>query len=365
MMLLRSLTVLLMAAACCPAATRIKEIATLEGVRDNQLTGYGLVVGLAGTGDSRQTVFTTQSLSSTLQRMGVAVPPTSLRIRNTAAVLITATLPPFAQPGSKIDITAAAIGDASNLQGGLLILTPLRGADGQTYAVAQGPVITGGFVAGRGGNSQTVNHPTVGRLPNGAIVERASPSVLSSTELRLQLNQSDFTTASRVAKAINNKYATEGGAQARAESSNTILVRVPPQFQQQTVEFVSEIESLTIEADRVARIVVNERTGTITIGKDVRIAPTSILHGVLSVEIQTAFTVSQPNPLSQGQTTVVPEIDVRAKEEKAKSIRLQEGASVDDLVRALLAVGSTPRDIIAILQNLQSSGALNAQLEVI
>jgi flagellar P-ring protein precursor FlgI len=370
-----NLLVLLMASLCmlpagaetAPAEnlTRLKELVTFEGMRDNQLLGYGLVVGLAGTGDRKQTVFSAQSLTNILARMGVTVPAAAIRVNNTAAVMVTATLPPFAQPGSRIDITAAAIGDSASLQGGLLLLTSLRGADGQVYAVAQGPIIINGFAAkgGGGGASATVNHPTVGRMPNGAIVERSSPSVAPGTQLRLQLRQADFSTAARVAAALNSKFANGDTRVARAENSALVSVDVPRQYT--PVEFIAELEKITVQADRLARVVVNERTGTIVIGKEVRISPVAILHGNLSVEIQTTYQVSQPPPLSQGQTQVVPQTAVAVKEEKARNLVLKQGATVEDLVKALGSIGSTPRDVIAILQNLQKAGALEAELEVI
>ena len=347
------------------AASRIKDLASIEGVRENQLIGYGLVVGLAGTGDRRQTVFSAQSLTNLLERMGVSVPPTAIRVNNVAAVMVTATLPPFAQPGTKLDVTAAAIGDASNLQGGLLLLTSLRGADGQVYAVAQGPVVTGGFVAGRGGTSQTVNHPTVGRVPNGALVERAAPSVVPTGQIRLQLKRSDFTTSARIAEAVNRKFAALARPLAQAENSAVIRVEIPPDWRANPAAFVAEIENLAVETDRQARVVVNERTGTIVMGKEVRILPVAILHGNLSVEIQTSYAVAQPAPLSQGTTQVVPQVGVGVKEEKTRNVVLQEGATVEDLVRALASIGATARDVIAILQSLQSAGALEAELEVL
>jgi flagellar P-ring protein precursor FlgI len=361
---MRILTVLLITAQLVPAATRLKDLASIEGVRDNQLVGYGLVVGLAGTGDRRQTVFSAQSLTNMLQRMGVSVSPTAIRVNNTAGVMVTATLPPYAQPGTKLDITAAAIGDAANLQGGLLVLTPLRGADGAVYAVAQGAVVTGGFAAKGGGSSQVVNHPTVGRVPSGAIVERAAPTPLPSRKVRLQLRQADFTTAARIAEVVNKNLATGTSVPAHAESSGVVTVEIPPTWSEKPIEFVSQLENLPVEADRAARIVVNERTGTILIGKDVHIAPVAIMHGNLSVEIQTSLLVSQPEPLSGGTTQVVPQTTVGVKEEKARSVVLKQGATVEELVRALSAIGSTPRDIIAILQNLRAAGALEAELEV-
>ena len=360
-----SLCLALATSLACPAATRLKDLVSLEGVRENQLIGYGLVVGLNGTGDKRQTVFSAQSLTNLLTRMGVTVSPTAILVRNMAAVLVTANLPPFGQPGAHLDVTVSAIGDASNLQGGVLILTPLKGVDGQVYAVAQGSVVTGGFVAGRGGNSQTVNHPTAGRIPNGAIVEHSPPSVAPGDLIHLQLRQADFTTAARVAAVVNSKFAEPAAPIAHAENSALVSIKTPPSYRARSVEFVAALEELEINADRPTRIVVNERTGTIVMGKDVRIAPVAVLHGALTVEIKTTMTVSQPEPLSQGQTTAVPNTNVTAKEEKARNVVLKEGATVEELVRALTAIGSTPRDIIAILQSLRAAGALDSDLEVI
>jgi len=344
------------------AAVRIKEIASLEGVRDNQLIGYGLVVGLNGTGDKRQTFFSAQTLANLLDRMGVQVPAQAMLVRNTAAVLVTANLPPFAQPGTRLDVHVAAVGDATNLQGGLLLLTPLKAANGEVFAVAQGPVLTAGFVArGGAGNSTTLNHPTAGRVPGGAIVERAPPSAVPADRLRLQLRHADFTTASRLAEAVNRRFA---GA-ARCENAALVEVAVPPEFAGRPIEFMAAVESLTLETDAVPKIVINERTGTIAAGRDIRIRPVAILHGALSIEIRTAFDVSQPPPLSAGQTTVTPDVQVNAREEQARHIQLRPEATVDDLARALTAIGATARDIIAILQNLKASGALDAEIEVI
>jgi flagellar P-ring protein FlgI len=357
----------LLALAVCPLSgatgtVRLKELITLEGVRDNQLMGYGLVVGLAGTGDSRQTVFSAQSLTNLLERMGLTVDPTTIQVKNTAAVMVTATLPPFSQPGSRIDVTIAAMGDARNLQGGVLLMTGLKAADGQVYAIAQGSMVLGGFTAGGGANSASVNHPTVSRIPDGAIVERGAPSVALGSQIRLQLTRADFTTASRVAEVLNKRF----GPVAHADNSALITVVLPPEYAQRATEFVSEMERLTIEPDNEAVIVVNERTGTIVMGKNVQIAPVAIMQGNLSVEIQTTFEVSQPNALSSGGTTqVVPQTNVSVKQQPARNIMLKEGATVEELVRALTAIGSTPRDIISILQNLKSAGALDADLRVI
>jgi len=361
---MRLVTLSLILAAVCPAA-RLKDLVAIEGVRENQLIGYGIVVGLAGKGDSQQTIFSAQSLTNTLQRMGLAVDPTTIRVKNTAAVMVTATLPAFAQPGMHIDITVSSVGDAANLQGGILVMTSLRGSDGQVYAVAQGPVVTGGFSAGRGGSSQTVNHPTVGRGPNAAMVERAAPSVAPKSVVRLQLRQSDFTTSSRIEEAVNKRFSDAAHPPAMAENAGLVSVTIPPEYIARPTEFLAELEKLQVDADGPARVIINERTGTIVLGKDVRVAPVAILHGNLSVEIQTTFKVSQPGPLAQGMTEVIPQTETAVKEEKARNVVLKQGATIEELVRALAAIGSTPRDIIAILQSLRSAGALDAELEVI
>lgn len=341
--------------------TRLKELISIEGVRDNQLIGYGLVVGLAGTGDRVQTVFSAQSLTNLLERMGLTVSPTAIQVKNTAAVMVTSTLPPFSQPGARIDATVAAIGDSPSLQGGVLLMTGLKGPDGQVYAVAQGPLVLGGLVAGGQGNSRSVNHPTVGRMPNGAIVERSAPSVAFGNQLRLQLQQADFATAARIASAVNTKFA----GTAHADNSALITVQVPESWQKLPTEFIAEIESLTIEPDSTARIVVNERTGTIIMGKQVHIAPVAIMQGNLTVEIQTTQEVSQPNALSSGTTKQVAQVNVGVTQDSAKNLVLKNGATVEELVQALTSIGSSPRDIISILQNLKTAGALEAELEVI
>jgi flagellar P-ring protein precursor FlgI len=355
---------LLHAAADPSRAARLKDLVAIEGVRDNQLVGYGLVVGLSGTGDRRQATFSAQSLTNLLERMGVSVSPAAIRVANTAAVLVTATLPPFAQPGMHLDITAAAIGDASNLQGGILVLTSLRGSDGQVYAIAQGPVMTGGFSSGKGGSAQTVNHPTVGRGVNAATVERGAPSVAPTSTIHLQVRQSDFTTTTRIVEAVNQKFKAEKPP-AHADNAGLVSVAVPAAYSTRVTEFISELENLPVEADRPARVVINERTGTIVLGKDVRVSPVAILHGNLSVEIQTVMQVAQPNPMTGGTTEVVPQTTVATKEEKARNVVLKQGATVEELVRGLASIGSTPRDVIAILQNLRAAGALEAEIEVI
>jgi len=345
--------------------TRLKELVSLEGVRDNQLIGYGLVVGLNGTGDHQQTLFSAQSLGNLLQQMGVSINPNLMQVKDTAAVMVTATLPPFAQPGMHVDVTAGAIGDAVNLQGGLLLMTSLKGVDGQVYAVAQGSVVTGGFVAGKSGNSATVNHPTVGRIPGGASVERLAPSVSPKTSIKLQLREPDFTTALRISTVINDKFGAKDKPIAHAENSALIDVAIPADFATRATEFIAGLEALQVVADRPARVVINERTGTIVMGKEVRVSPVAIMHGKLTVQIQTQEIVSQPNALAQGTTQVVPQVTVGAKEEKSRNLMLGRGATVEELVRALGEIGSTPRDVIAILQSLRAAGALEADVEVI
>jgi flagellar P-ring protein precursor FlgI len=341
---------------------RLKDLVTIEGVRANQLVGYGLVVGLNGTGDRQQTLFSAQSLTNLLQRMGVSVLPTLITVKNTAAVIVTATLPPYAQPGTTVDATAAAIGDASNLQGGLLVLTTLRGVNGQVYATVQGPVITGGFIAGRSSsNSQTVNHPTVGRIPNGASVERLAPSVPLGNVVKLQLKEADFTTAARISAAINHRFTST----AHADNSSLVTVNLPSSYASRPIEFVAELESLTVEPDQIAKVVINERTGTVILGNDVRIAPVAIMHGNLTVQIQTHLVPVPTGPFSSGPGSVVPEVSVGAKDEKSRSVLLKEGATVEELVKSLAAIGSTTRDVIAILESLRAAGALDAELEVI
>src|ERR1700722_13752842 len=348
-----------------PPAARLKELVSLEGVRDNQLIGYGIVVGLKGTGDRQQTLFTAQSLTNMLQQMGVTVNPTTILVKNTAAVMVTATLPAFAQSGMQIDATVAAMGDSASLQGGLLLMTSLRGIDGQVYSVAQGAVVTGGFIAGGAGNTQVVNHPTMGRIPNGAIVERPSPAIEPTKEVRLQLHDADFTTAARIAEVVNHHFTADTPAIAHAENSGLVSVAIPVGFSAHTTEFIAELEALTVQTDRPAKVVINERTGTIVMGKEVRVSPVAIMHGDLTVEIQTTYEVSQPGPFSNGSSQVTPQVSVGVKEEKARNVLLKEGATVEELVRALSSIGSTPRDIIAILQSLRAAGALESEIEVI
>jgi flagellar P-ring protein precursor FlgI len=359
---IRILSLVLFAASLAGASVRIKDLASIEGVRENQLLGYGLVVGLNGTGDRQQTVFSIQSLSNVLRRMGVNVDPIGLRINNIAAVMVTATLPPFATPGVKFDVTVSSIGDARSLQGGTLLLTALKAANGETYAAAQGPLSIGGFTAGRGGANVQVNHPTVGRVPQGALVEREAPSIRPDPNgFRLQLRQADFATASRMKDALLIEFPE---AQIQAESSGTLRIAMPESYVDEPVAFLARLGAVEIETDRPARVTLNERTGTVVIGSQVRIAPVAILHGSLTVQIVTDFIVSQPTGFSAGQTTVVPQSTVQVNEEAANQGMIPAGATVEELVQALTAIGSTPRDIIAIMQSIAAAGALEAELQV-
>ena len=341
----------------------IRDVATVEGVRDNSLIGYGLVVGLKGTGDRQQTYFTVQTLASILARMGVQIPTASVRVNNVAAVFVTASLPPFARPGMHVDILVSSSGDARSLEGGLLLLTPLYAADGQVYAAAQGPLVVGGYTAGTATNSRQMNHPTVGRVPGGALVERDSSLNLTGLDrLSLLLNDANFSTAEDVAAVINHEWSSPI---ATAVDSRRIEVKVSGSVPSFIPALLARIENLEVTVRRRAKVVVNERTGTVVLGKDVHLGAVSILHGNLSIEVTTELEVSQPNPLASGQTKVVPQTRVEASESSARNIELSEGASVEQLVTRLQAIGATARDIISILQAIKAAGALEAELEVI
>lgn len=340
----------------------VRDIASVEGVRENPVFGYGIVVGLRGTGDKQQTLFTTQTLSNVLARMGVQVPATSMIVKNVAAVFVTATLPPFATPGTRIDVTVSSAGDAKSLEGGLLLLTPLYAADGQVYAAAQGPLTLGGYSAGTSGNAKQVNHPTVGRVPGGALVERDSSLNLERMgAIALVLSEPDFTTAEVLAAAINRELR---GVSAHVRDSRRIEIERAKEADD-VPALLAHIENLRIEVRRRARVVVNERTGTVVMGREVRLGAVSILHGSFSIEVTTRFAVSQPESLSRGETKVVPETDVRAEAAEARRIELNEGASVEQLVDGLQRIGANSRDVIAILQAIKAAGALDADLEVI
>jgi flagellar P-ring protein FlgI len=345
------------------SASRVKDVASFEGVRDNQLNGIGLVVGLNGTGDRSQTFFTTQMLANMLERSGITLSPTQMRVKNIAVVTVTATLPPFARQGSRIDVTVSSIGDAQDIQGGVLIMTPLKAIDDQVYAAAQGQVVLGGFSAGTRGNKVQTNHPTVGRIPGGALVEKpALVELTGRSKLNLVLHNSDFTTAGRAARAINESV---GFPVASALDGRTVAVSVPEAYSTRIVEFMSIVENARMEIDNPARVVINEKTGTIILGKEVKISEVSVIHGSLSLQVGTMFNVSQPNPFSMGQTTQTPQVNVTAQEEKGKVATIHEGASVEEVVSSLNSIGASPRDIVAILQAIKAQGALQAELVVI
>lgn len=349
------------------AAERIKDIAAVVGVRGNALVGYGLVVGLDGSGDqTSQAPFTVQSLKSMLAQFGVVLPPgVNPQLKNVAAVAVHAELPPFAKPGQRLDVTVSSIGNAKSLRGGTLLLTPLKGADGEVYALAQGNVVVGGFgVSGNDGSRVTVNVPSAGRIPNGAIVERVAPSAAFTADDHLlwQLHSPDFTTALRVSQAIN---AAVGEPVATALDGASVRVRVPSDPGER-VAFVTTIENLTLEpGEAPARVVVNARTGTVVIGRHVRVTPAAITHGNLIVTITARPTVSQPPALSGGTTVVVPTEDIEVRQEKNRMFLFEPGVELGDIVRAINEVGAAPGDLVAILEALKQAGALRAELIVI
>jgi flagellar P-ring protein precursor FlgI len=340
---------------------RVKDIASIEGIRDNQLVGYGLVVGLAGTGDSQQTTFPIQTLAAMLLRMGVSVPASSIRAQNLAAVFVSATLPPFARPGTKLDITASSAGDARSLEGGLLLMTPLYGTDGKIYAQAQGPLVVGGYSVSVNGNSKQFNHPTVGRIPFGAMVERGIPlDITDRDRFSILLNDADFKSAAALADAINQEL---GRPAARAVDSRRVDLAV--KGGEDVPELLARVEAVEVLVFPRAKVIVNERTGTVVIGGTVVLQPVSILHGGLSVNVVTDFNVSQPGPYSGGTTQATPTTRVEAKDKPVSRIELKQGATVDDLVRSLQTIGASARDVISILQAMKSAGALEAEIEVL
>ncbi|OGT05864.1 MAG: flagellar biosynthesis protein FlgI [Gallionellales bacterium RBG_16_57_15] len=345
-------------------ADRIKDMASIQGVRDNQLIGYGIVVGLDGSGDqTTQTPFTVQSIISMLSQMGVNLPTgTSLQLKNVAAVMVTATLPPFSKPGQNIDVTASSIGNAKSLRGGTLLMTPMKGADGQVYAMAQGNVLVGGVGASSGGASVQVNHLSVGRVPGGATVERAVPTLLGQGEfIHLELNANDFTTATRIAEAINGQVAPD---LASALDGRVIQVRAPAGNER--VAFISKIENLEVNpAQGIAKVIINARTGSVVMNQAVALDACAVAHGNLTVVISTDSAVSQPGAFSQGQTVQTDKTSIDVKADKGGLVQLQKGVSLSEVVKALNSIGATPQDLLAILQAMKSSGALRAELEII
>jgi flagellar P-ring protein precursor FlgI len=342
---------------------RLKDVASIQGAAATPLIGYGLVVGLNKTGDRRQTIFPAQTLANMLERFGIAVAPGEMKIENIAAVLVTAQMGPYAQTGGRLDVTASSIGDARSLQGGTLMPTPLRGLDGQVMALAQGSLSLGGFGAGTGDNSVQVNHLTVGRVPGGALVQEARPwTPPSGGLLRLSLHEPDFVSAGRVARAINEEL---GASAARVVDAGAVAVIVPAEYESALPDLIARLEPLSVALDVAARVVINERTGTVVLGGDVRLGAAAVAHGNLSVRIATQYQVSQPAPFSTGQTTVVPQTEVDVTEGDAQLVTLDAGATLSDVVRALNVLGVTPRDIIAVMQALKAAGALRAEIVIL
>jgi flagellar P-ring protein precursor FlgI len=348
-------------------AARIKEVASIEGVRSNQLTGFGLVVGLDGTGDqTTQMPYTSQGLSNYMQQLGLSLSAqalTQLQMKNVAAVLVTTQLPAFARPGQTLDVNVSSLGNAKSLKGGTLIATPLKGADGEVYAMAQGNLIVAGAGASAGGSKVTVNHLSVGRIPLGAQVERTVPTAIQEGgSISLSLNASDFQTARSVAQAINRRF---GADAAQAMDGRTVRVKVPVPPNER-VSFIAEMEELPIDASiAAAKVIINSRTGSIVLNQAVTLGPCAIAHGNLSVSISSTPVVSQPGALSGGQTVVTEKASIDIKQEPGKLIQLPAAALLTDVVKALNALGATPQDLLAILQAIKAAGALNAELEVI
>jgi len=357
-----SVILLLLQVAEMSYAARIKDLACLEGVRRNQLVGYGLVVGLQGTGDGKKARFTVQSMASMLERMGMTVGLKDINVDNVAAVMVTADLPPFARSGSRIDVLVSSIGDADSLYGGTLLMTPLRGADGGVYAVAQGALSIGGILSGGKAASVQKNFPTVGRVVQGALVEReVSANFAEDNTLNLILNMPDFTTAARMSEAINDALLSNS---AQAVDPGRVSVTVPERYEGDLVGLVTLIEGLDVNRDMAARVVINERTGTVVIGDNVRLSTVAISHGNLSIEIKESPTVSQPMPFSSGETVVTPNTSISVTEERSKLFLVKSGSTIGELVKAMNALGVSPRDLITVFQAIKAAGALDAELEI-
>ena len=341
----------------------LRDVADIEGVRENQLVGYGLVAGLHGTGDRQQTYFTVQTLANAMLRMGVQINPAQVVVKNVAAVFVTASLPAFSTPGMKIDITVSSVGDAKSLEGGVLLMTSLHGPDGQVYAEAQGPMVLGGYSEGAAGNLREVNDPTVGRVPNGAIVERGV--AVDLTRLRtvsLVLRNENFAAAQDAAQAINRSFSRPV---AEAVDGRRVVIDVAAAAMPSVPLLIARVQSLAISVQAPAKVIIDERTGTIILGGDVKLSPVSVMQGSLSIDVATTIAVSQPGPLSNGTTSTVPETTLAVHDPEAKSIRLENGADVNELLRGLHMIGATSHDIVAILQAIKAAGGLQADLEVI
>ena len=357
------LSAVLMLSHAWPAqAVRIKDIATFSGVRDNQLIGYGLVVGLAGTGDKKDSVFTLSSMKNMMDRMGVGVDSSSFKIKNVASVMVTARMPVSAKPGTRLDVTVSSVGDATSLMGGVLLQTALKGVDGKIYTLAQGALTVGGFSASGKAASTSKNVATVGIIPGGGIVERSIPFEFNQqNKLTLNLRIGDFSTAQQIAERLNGAM---GGPYARAVDATSVVMDVPPQYRNNLVPLMASVENLDVNPDTAAKVVVDEKTGTVVLGRDVRVSRAAVAHGNLQITVQESEQVSQPGPFSQGQTVVTPQTEANIREEQ-RHLVMVEGATLQELVDGLNAIGATPRDLISILRAMQASGSLHADLEVI
>lgn len=344
------------------AAVRIKDIASFSGVRDNQLIGYGLVVGLPGTGDKKDSVFTLSSMKNMLDKMGIGVKSQALKIKNVASVMVTARMPVSAKPGTRLDVTVSSVGDASSLAGGVLLQTALKGVDGKIYGLAQGALTVGGYSAQGNAAATSKNVSTVGLIPGGAIIERGIPFQFNQqNNLTLNLRSADFSTAQQIAERLNRAI---GGNYARAEDASTVRIEVPPNYRNNLVPLMASVENLEVTPDTPAKVVVDEKTGTVVLGRDVRLSKAAVAHGNLQITVQEGEQVSQPGPFSQGQTVVTPTTDLEVREEQRR-LMMVEGTTLQELVDGLNAIGATPRDLISILRSLQASGSLHAALEVI
>jgi flagellar P-ring protein precursor FlgI len=365
----RDLIFLLLITTCAWAGTRIKDVAYIQGIRSYQLIGYGLVVGLNETGDSRRSIVTVQTVASMLKRFGITVPQEELRVRNVAAVMVTATLPPFTKEGGMIDVIVSSMGDATSLQGGILLMAPLSGLDGAVYVMAQGSLSIGGYdIRTQGGTQVRKNHSATGRVPNGGIVEKSVPIQFSKdSTLSIVLLQPDFTTAQRIAEAVNAKLASGGSKVASAQDASTVKIAIPTNYLEpgKLVEFISALELLEITPDVVAKVVINERTGTIVVGGNVSILPVAVSHGNLNIEIQAEPVISQPLPLSQGKTVTTTVTSANVTQESGTVVALNGVATVQDVAKALNSLKVSPRDIISIFQALKEAGALKAELVII
>ena len=362
-----SVILTLLAIIIMPASTawaiRLKELATFEGVRPNQIIGYGLVVGLNGTGDKDKTFFTNQSVANMLRHMDITVNPTTLKLKNVAGVIVTADLPPFVKPGTKIDILVSSLGDATSLQGGTLLVTPLKGVDSNIYAVAQGPLSVGGFaVTGNAGSVQK-NHPTVGRIVQGGTVEREVPIRWTGKEvMTMKLGQPDFTTAARVAEAVNSRLP---GASARPLDASSVEFSVPMNYRENLAMMVAELENLDVEPDAIGKVIIDERTGTVVVGENVKLSTVAVAHGNLSVQVREGLNVSQPGPFSMGEAVAAPQTDINVEEGADQLLLIERSTTIHDVVKALNAIGVTPRDLIMIFQAIKAAGALHGELEII